>query len=76
MPGCRHTYSACRRVAIATVAAPTAGLLRQLVRVAGWLVLLSATVTLLSQPRLEHRSSYREAPAGAARDVGFAGQGL
>ena len=30
-----------------------AGLLRQLVCVAGWLVLLSATVTLLFQPRLD-----------------------
>jgi hypothetical protein len=30
-----------------------AGLLRQLVCVAGWLVLLSATVTLLLRPRLD-----------------------
>jgi hypothetical protein len=39
--------------AVTVLLEQAAGLLRQLVCVAGWLVLLSATVTLLFQPRLD-----------------------
>jgi hypothetical protein len=39
--------------AVTVLLEQAAGLLRQLVCVAGWLVVLSATVTLLFQPRLD-----------------------
>ena len=39
--------------AVTALLEQAAGLLRQLVCVAGWLVLLSATITLLFQPHLE-----------------------